>query len=70
MFLLGLSLFISLKGDFNYTLGFLGASNFRGGQELAEENYLSLFLCLGVVLLLILLVVVRASGAGRILVRK
>nr|AOQ30888.1 NADH dehydrogenase subunit 6 [Pleurobranchaea novaezealandiae] len=70
LFLLGLSFFISLKGDMNYYLGFLGASNFSAGQELVEENYLSLFLFLGVVLLLMLLVVVRASGAGSILVSK
>lgn len=68
-FFLFFSFLISFGGDYYWYWTFLGSRNHVGGQQLVEENNLSLFLFLGVVLLIMLLVVVRASGAGRVVVR-
>nr|YP_004222138.1 NADH dehydrogenase subunit 6 [Berthellina sp. TLT-2006]ABK92218.1 NADH dehydrogenase subunit 6 [Berthellina sp. TLT-2006] len=63
-----MSLYLSIDSESHDNFRFLGGGNFNGGEELVELSNLSIFLFLGVVLLVMLLVVVRASGAGSIVV--
>nr|YP_010373198.1 NADH dehydrogenase subunit 6 [Cadlina olgae]UPI11664.1 NADH dehydrogenase subunit 6 [Cadlina umiushi] len=58
------SCFLSLKSESPFIFGFLGHSTWMSGEKLMESTNLSIFLFLGILLLAMLLVVVRFSGAG------
>nr|YP_010121335.1 NADH dehydrogenase subunit 6 [Ceratodoris hiroi]QRC77962.1 NADH dehydrogenase subunit 6 [Ceratodoris hiroi] len=58
------SLMISFFSESSSAYSFLGQSTWVSGESLAEASNLSIFLFLAVVLLIMLLVVVRVSGAG------
>nr|AAR21520.1 NADH dehydrogenase subunit 6 [Berthella plumula] len=68
VFMAVMSLYLSIDFSLYDNFQLLGAGNFSGGQELVELSNLSIFLFLGVLLLIMLLVVVRASGAGSLIV--
>nr|AAM33106.1 NADH dehydrogenase subunit 6 [Aeolidia papillosa] len=65
---LTLSLMFSLFSDSSQPYSFLGMSNWKSGSSLVEPENLSIFLFLVVLLLAMLLVVVRVSGAGSAIV--
>nr|YP_009378966.1 NADH dehydrogenase subunit 6 [Nembrotha kubaryana]ARI43839.1 NADH dehydrogenase subunit 6 [Nembrotha kubaryana] len=58
------SLFLSVKMESVLPLSFVGSNSWINGESLMESSNISIFLFLAVLLLAMLLVVVRISGAG------
>nr|YP_010429296.1 NADH dehydrogenase subunit 6 [Goniobranchus leopardus]USQ67475.1 NADH dehydrogenase subunit 6 [Goniobranchus leopardus] len=64
VFALSISSIFSFYSNNPLMSGFLGASTWMNGESLLDKSNISIFLFLAILLLTMLLVVVRISGAG------